>query len=374
MMILFGLAGIRAAELHGDLPQKQRLEALQSFRTGEADVLLCTDVAARGIDISGVHAVINYEMPKDISTYVHRVGRTARAGRKGRSVTLTSEHRRLIMKQVARHCKGFVKSRAVPALVIEKWTARIESMEDDIKEIMKEESADRKLREAERDARKAQNMMLHQDEIFSRPPRTWFQSSKEKTNVQARAAEDRQQKAHATASTSTSTTSAMEGTSKKARMKAIRSEEARLFQEKTAPEVSQVSKKRMDAFMPEASSTMEGTNTSSCAALARASKKTLAKEKKEWENMSISEIQALKRAKQQKRKNAASNRSGNAFDVDQSTSGDGSGKTKKARKNSNTQEYVSQEFKFDGKITNLRKGGKKSCKSFKSKGRYARKR
>ena len=86
MMILFGLAGIRAAELHGNLSQEERLESLQKFRDGNVDVLLCTDVAARGIDVDGVHAVINYEMPKDITTYVHRVGRTARAGKSGRCV------------------------------------------------------------------------------------------------------------------------------------------------------------------------------------------------------------------------------------------------------------------------------------------------
>lgn len=139
MMILFRLAGLAAAELHGDLDQRQRQSALDSFRRGEVDILLCTDVAARGIDVPGVHAVINYEMPKDLTTYVHRVGRTARAGRTGRAVTLTSESRRLIAKQVARHCQGVVKSRRIPPTVIESWTDRISNFESSIGEIMTEE-------------------------------------------------------------------------------------------------------------------------------------------------------------------------------------------------------------------------------------------
>ena len=125
MMLVMGLAGIRAAELHGNLTQLQRLQALESFKEGKADLLLCTDLAGRGLDIRGVEAVINYEMPKDLTTYVHRVGRTARAGRNGRAVTLVGEGRRLLMKQVARHCKGLAKSRTIPQSVIEDFRDKV---------------------------------------------------------------------------------------------------------------------------------------------------------------------------------------------------------------------------------------------------------
>lgn len=68
-MIVFGLAGLKAAELHGNLTQLQRLQALEDFKDEKVDLLLCTDLAGRGIDIQGVEAVINYEMPKDLTNY-----------------------------------------------------------------------------------------------------------------------------------------------------------------------------------------------------------------------------------------------------------------------------------------------------------------
>jgi ATP-dependent RNA helicase DDX27 len=91
--IVAGLLGLRVAELHGNLTQRQRLEALERFKDGEVDVLLATDLAGRGLDIEGVESVINFEMPRDLTAYVHRVGRTARAGRSGCAVTLTGEVR-----------------------------------------------------------------------------------------------------------------------------------------------------------------------------------------------------------------------------------------------------------------------------------------
>jgi len=80
--------GFSAAAIHGDRTQAAREQALKKFREGRIDVLVATDVAARGIDVSGVTHVINYECPEDSSTYVHRIGRTGRAGAEGVAVTL----------------------------------------------------------------------------------------------------------------------------------------------------------------------------------------------------------------------------------------------------------------------------------------------
>jgi superfamily II DNA/RNA helicase len=80
--------GFAAAAVHGDLGQGAREQALRAFRTGKVDVLIATDVAARGWDVEGITHVINYQAPEDAMTYVHRIGRTARAGAKGRAVTL----------------------------------------------------------------------------------------------------------------------------------------------------------------------------------------------------------------------------------------------------------------------------------------------
>lgn len=99
MRIVFSLLGMRCEELHGDLSQEQvsniqfhshflifgqRLKALQLFRDGSVDFLMATDLASRGLDIKGVETVINYDMPGQLAQYLHRVGRTARAGKKGR--------------------------------------------------------------------------------------------------------------------------------------------------------------------------------------------------------------------------------------------------------------------------------------------------
>jgi superfamily II DNA/RNA helicase len=79
--------GFAAAAVHGDLGQSQRERALRAFRAGKVDVLVATEVAARGIDVDDVTHVINYECPDDDKTYLHRIGRTGRAGRAGVAVT-----------------------------------------------------------------------------------------------------------------------------------------------------------------------------------------------------------------------------------------------------------------------------------------------
>jgi superfamily II DNA/RNA helicase len=80
--------GFAAAAVHGDLGQGAREQALRAFRSGKVDVLVATDVAARGIDVTDVTHVVNYQCPEDSKTYVHRIGRTGRAGKEGVAVTL----------------------------------------------------------------------------------------------------------------------------------------------------------------------------------------------------------------------------------------------------------------------------------------------
>ncbi|MEU2789594.1 DEAD/DEAH box helicase [Streptomyces sp. NPDC007100] len=80
--------GFASGAVHGDLGQGAREQALRAFRNGKVDVLVCTDVAARGIDVEGVTHVVNYQSPEDEKTYLHRIGRTGRAGAKGTAVTL----------------------------------------------------------------------------------------------------------------------------------------------------------------------------------------------------------------------------------------------------------------------------------------------
>lgn len=82
--------GYNAAGIHGDLSQARRMAVLKRFREGKLDILVATDVAARGLDISGVTHVYNYDIPQDPDSYVHRIGRTGRAGQNGISVTFVT--------------------------------------------------------------------------------------------------------------------------------------------------------------------------------------------------------------------------------------------------------------------------------------------
>lgn len=187
MRIVFGLLGMKCEELHGDLTQEQRLRSLQLFRDGSVDFLMATDLASRGLDIKGVETVINYDMPSQLSQYLHRVGRTARAGKQGRSVTLVGEADRKMLKAAIKRGAGEdqVRHRIVPSEAIAKWTTKLDSLKSEIAEIMKEEREEKQLRQAEMELKKGQNMIEHKDEIFSRPARTWFQSSAQKEQATA---------------------------------------------------------------------------------------------------------------------------------------------------------------------------------------------
>merc|ERR1711972_178582 len=84
--------GMSSICLHGQMSQAQRLGALQGFKAQEKRILVCTDVASRGLDVPSVDLVINYDIPKNSKDYIHRVGRTARAGRSGRAVTMGTQY------------------------------------------------------------------------------------------------------------------------------------------------------------------------------------------------------------------------------------------------------------------------------------------
>ena len=106
--------GFQAEGLHGDLSQAQRDVAMNRFRNGGASILIATDVAARGIDVDDVEAVINYDIPQDIEYYVHRIGRTGRAGRKGRSFTFANSRESYKIREIERVCHTTITEKKLP--------------------------------------------------------------------------------------------------------------------------------------------------------------------------------------------------------------------------------------------------------------------
>ena len=111
---LLGL-GYSVAGLHGDLKQSQRDRVMQGFRRGTTDVLVATDVAARGIDVDEVEAVFNYDLPQDAEYYVHRIGRTGRAGRVGRSFTFVCRREMYRLKEIQQYCKTKIHHQRIPS-------------------------------------------------------------------------------------------------------------------------------------------------------------------------------------------------------------------------------------------------------------------
>ncbi len=100
-----GDRGIRVKALHGDMSQGQRDGVMIAFKSGRERLLIATDVAARGLDISGVSHVVNYDVPNSPDIYVHRIGRTGRVGRSGRAITLITSKQRSDLEAIERHAK-----------------------------------------------------------------------------------------------------------------------------------------------------------------------------------------------------------------------------------------------------------------------------
>ena len=109
-------SGFSVAALHGDMQQGQRTRTLQRLRDGHTQVLVATDVAARGIDVAGISHVINFDAPRQAEDYVHRIGRTGRAGRSGVAVTLMGHHEKHRVRDIERYTGQSIRIDVIPGL------------------------------------------------------------------------------------------------------------------------------------------------------------------------------------------------------------------------------------------------------------------
>ena len=134
--------GYRGEGLHGGMNQAQRDRVMASFRSGTTELLVATDVAARGLDISHVSHVMNYDVPTSPEAYVHRIGRTGRAGRGGEAVSLVEPRERWLLKNIERLTKSTIEMATLPT-VADLQSKRLERIGTSIQDILKTKNFDR---------------------------------------------------------------------------------------------------------------------------------------------------------------------------------------------------------------------------------------
>ncbi|KAI3397407.1 hypothetical protein diail_10738 [Diaporthe ilicicola] len=143
LAILLRTLGLGAIPLHGQLSQSNRLGALNKFKTGNRNILVATDVAARGLDIPNVDLVINYDLPGDSKTYVHRVGRTARAGKSGRALSILTQYDLEVFTRIEAALGEKQKEYPTEKEEVFVFRARVEEAQRHAKNEMKNLHADR---------------------------------------------------------------------------------------------------------------------------------------------------------------------------------------------------------------------------------------
>ena len=190
LFVLFTFFGLKAAEVHGNLNQRQRMESVEKFQSGEVDFLLATDLLARGLDIYNVQCVLNLTFPNEENRYVHRVGRTARAGNAGTAITLCDNTEKVACQKVVRKCKGTAKGYSYPKQLKDTILTLINLLDEPLKTILSQEREEFQLKRAETELKKAQNILSYKDEIYNRPKKEWFQSKKQKDEANTKNKEE----------------------------------------------------------------------------------------------------------------------------------------------------------------------------------------
>ena len=136
--------GYMVEGMHGDMSQIQRMKTLAKFKNGSLKFLVATDVAARGIDVDGVTHVFNYELPQDIESYVHRIGRTGRAGREGISFSFVFGKEMRKMRDIERYTKTKLVKHDIPS-VADVEEKKVKAFFEERRKFNKTTSVDRKI-------------------------------------------------------------------------------------------------------------------------------------------------------------------------------------------------------------------------------------
>ncbi|MCI1944473.1 DEAD/DEAH box helicase [Clostridium luticellarii] len=131
--------GYNVEGMHGDMGQNQRLNTLRKFKDASLDFLVATDVAARGIDVENVSHVINYDLPQDTESYVHRIGRTGRANKEGIAYSLVTPKEYILLKQIEKFTKSKIKRKEIPT-VDDIFEAKYKNIEKKIKDVLSEDN------------------------------------------------------------------------------------------------------------------------------------------------------------------------------------------------------------------------------------------
>ena len=169
-------------EINSNINQTERIKSLDHFQKGKVKFLLATDIAGRGIDIDKVRYVINFQMPLLTERYIHRIGRTARKGYIGESITICSEKDRSVLKKLLKKEKiniplNFIK---IDNKDIKSVYKKILDFKSDVDNDIINENCEKEIQLAERDVEKTINIKMYENEIKSRPKKKWFESKKDK--------------------------------------------------------------------------------------------------------------------------------------------------------------------------------------------------
>lgn len=130
--------GYFADGLHGDMKQSQRDQVMRGFRNGSTSILIATDVAARGIDVDDIEAVFNFDFPQDDEYYVHRIGRTGRAGKKGRAFTFIRGKEMYRLRDIEKYCKITIEKKSIPSAA-DVTKSRVEGIMNEINSLIEKE-------------------------------------------------------------------------------------------------------------------------------------------------------------------------------------------------------------------------------------------